>query len=259
MVATEKAFSAATALLGVKEGFLTFVSPKAISFDAELQNACEKLQKKKPTTYPVEVSLQWTPESGGIAKSGDFGYLYGPWQYTTISTGFVSARGKYISIWKKYDKGLWKVAFDCGVETKDRDIDLTKQHFISQDDSTEFAARKSSDTSKAKESLLKAEVLFAKLNGVNSPAAADTILSGNLTLFRDDMLPLVGKSESGDWYKVMKTASFRIAGFDISASRDVAYTYGTCGIEMQKFYFLHIWRTNSMGEWKLVVDVTSKF
>ena len=258
MVASERAFSAATAQLGVKEGFLTFFSNDAVSFDAELKTAREKLMKKKPSEHPIATALLWTPESGDIAKSLDFGYLYGPWQYTTLSTDFVSARGKYISIWKKDSLGLWKVAFDCGIETKDRDVELQRVKFISHSDSAEFANRKFDNNADVKTSLMKAEMLFSKLNGDHSTAADDTILANDMVIFRDDMIPLSDKDITTAWYANIKTSSFRIAGIEIASSNDMAYAYGTCGRNMETFYYLHIWRTNASGEWKVVVDVCSK-
>jgi hypothetical protein len=258
MVASERAFSAATVQLGVEEGFLTFFSNDAISFEAELKSAREKLLKQKPSEHPITTALLWTPESGDIAKSMDFGYLYGPWQYATVSTGFISARGKYISIWKKDSLGLWQVAFDCGIETRDKDVELPRVTFVSHSDSAEFASRKVVNGADAKISLMKAEMLFSKLNGDHGTAADDTILSNKLVLFRDGIIPLTEKDETTAWYANIKSSSFRIAGIEIASSNDMAYIYGTCGRNMETFYYLHIWKTNASGEWKLVVDVCSK-
>ncbi len=258
MVASERAFSAATSYLGITEGFLTFFSPSSSSFDSNLEKAFPKLIARKRSTYPLKSTLTWAPESGDISKSGDFGFLYGPWTMQKVASDSVFAKGRYISVWLKDTLGLWKVAFDCGVETNEKDTIPAKVFFSGLSDSSQYAQRKPMESLKSKETLMKFEAVFAKLSGVNEPAGVDSILSGNIVLFRDKGLPLKGKSNAQELYHVIKSGSYRIAGLEIAPSNDLAYTYGSCGINMDAYYYLHIWEIDAYGVWKLVVDVCAK-
>jgi ketosteroid isomerase-like protein len=258
MVASERAFSAATAYLGVTEGFLTFFSTSSSSFDSDLGKAFPKLIAGKRSTYPLKSTLTWAPESGDISKSGDFGFLYGPWIMQKSSSDSIFAKGRYISIWIKDTLGLWKVAFDCGVETNEKDTIPAKVFFTGISDSSQYANRKPAESGKAKGTLMRLETVFAKLNGVNEPSDADSILSDRIILFRDKGLPLKGKSDAKELYHAIKSGSYRIAGIEIAPSTDIAYTYGSCGINMDAYYYLHIWQIDESANWRLVVDVCAK-
>lgn len=258
MVASERAFSATTSYLGITEGFLTFFSPASSSFDSNLEKAFPKLIARKRSTYPLKSTLTWAPESGDISKSGDFGFLYGPWTMQKVHSDSIIAKGRYISVWIKDTLGLWKVAFDCGVETNEKDTIPAKVYFTGLSDSLQYAQRKPVESLKSKETLMKLETVFAKLNGVNEPAGADSILSEKIILFRDKGLPLKGKSDAKELYHVIKSGSYRIAGLEIAPSNDLAYTYGSCGINMDAYYYLHIWEIDDSANWRLVVDVCAK-
>ncbi len=62
------------------------------------------------------LTLDWAPEEGGVAKSGDLGWTWG--RYTTVSPGAdggaVTSIGKYLNIWIKDDDGNWRVLVDMG-------------------------------------------------------------------------------------------------------------------------------------------------
>ena len=57
--------------------------------------------------------LTWKPVKALLAQSGELGYTYGLW---TIVSQNDTARGTYLTIWKKDDKGKWKFIADTGNE-----------------------------------------------------------------------------------------------------------------------------------------------
>ena len=59
--------------------------------------------------------LTWAPVGAGIAASGDLGYTYGTYEFSTKDKDGkpIANKGKYATIWKKKD-GSWKVAMDMG-------------------------------------------------------------------------------------------------------------------------------------------------
>ena len=60
--------------------------------------------------------LTWTPVGADISASGDLGYTYGTYEFTSKDKDgkTVADHGKYTSIWKKQPDGSWKVVLDMG-------------------------------------------------------------------------------------------------------------------------------------------------
>jgi len=60
--------------------------------------------------------LTWTPVGADMSASGDLGYTYGTFEFSSKDKDgkAVVAHGKYTSIWKKQKDGSWKVVLDMG-------------------------------------------------------------------------------------------------------------------------------------------------
>ncbi len=60
--------------------------------------------------------LTWKPEGADVSSSGDLGYTYGTFEFSTVGKDGKPAveHGKYTSIWKKQKDGSWKVVLDMG-------------------------------------------------------------------------------------------------------------------------------------------------
>ena len=59
--------------------------------------------------------LTWKPEGADISVSGDLGYTYGTYEFTSPGKdGLQTVYGKYASIWKLQKDGSWKVVLDMG-------------------------------------------------------------------------------------------------------------------------------------------------
>ena len=60
--------------------------------------------------------LAWTPVGADISSSGDLGYTYGTYEFSSKDKDgkTVVDHGKYTSIWKKQGHGSWKVVLDMG-------------------------------------------------------------------------------------------------------------------------------------------------
>lgn len=60
------------------------------------------------------VVLNWEPVSAEVSNSGDLGYTFGVYElkFDGPEGEPVVDNGKYITVWKKQDDGLWKVAAD---------------------------------------------------------------------------------------------------------------------------------------------------
>jgi ketosteroid isomerase-like protein len=71
---------------------------------------------RKQTPWPEGTTLTWTPIKADMAASGDLGYTYGTYVFTSKNKEgkLVASYGKYTSIWKKQKDGQWKVVVDMG-------------------------------------------------------------------------------------------------------------------------------------------------
>jgi hypothetical protein len=71
---------------------------------------------RKQAPWPEGTTLTWTPIKADMAASGDLGYTYGTYVFTSKNKEgkLVASYGKYTSIWKKQKDGEWKVVVDMG-------------------------------------------------------------------------------------------------------------------------------------------------
>jgi len=60
--------------------------------------------------------LTWSPVGADIAASGDLGYTYGTYEFSSKGKDGkpVVEHGKYTTIWKKQKDGSWEVVLDMG-------------------------------------------------------------------------------------------------------------------------------------------------
>ena len=56
-------------------------------------------------------NLSWEPTGADIAASGELGYTYGIY---TFSSGQSRQKGTYVTIWKLNPEGKWKFVLDTG-------------------------------------------------------------------------------------------------------------------------------------------------
>jgi ketosteroid isomerase-like protein len=109
----DRKFSATAVEKGFNTAFIEFAHPEAVllrenSMPVVGKEAVTLLYEKADTSG---VYFTWEPLSGDIAASGELGFTYGIY---TFSKDTVTAKGTYVSIWKKDPSGNWKYILDCG-------------------------------------------------------------------------------------------------------------------------------------------------
>lgn len=62
--------------------------------------------------WPADLKMTWAPDMGHGAKSGDLAVTSGRWVRTR--EGKIVAEGRYVTVWRKNDKGEWKGLIDVG-------------------------------------------------------------------------------------------------------------------------------------------------
>jgi ketosteroid isomerase-like protein len=112
LMEADSAFSAAASGRGL-EGFLEFVADSATFFDgSSMQRGREAVGEAwRDLLETPGNSMTWRPTEGDIAASGELGYTIGRWEFTGAEG---SARGSYVTIWRRQPDGSWKVVVDIG-------------------------------------------------------------------------------------------------------------------------------------------------
>jgi len=65
---------------------------------------------------PPNSTLNWRPERAEASTAGDVGWSWGTYEARTPSpTGKLTiSTGRYLSIWRRYSDGTWRVALGIG-------------------------------------------------------------------------------------------------------------------------------------------------
>ena len=64
---------------------------------------------------PKHYRLEWQPQGGQMGPSGDMGFTWGHYDgHATDRNGNdIATGGRYITVWKRFPDGVWKVALDA--------------------------------------------------------------------------------------------------------------------------------------------------
>jgi ketosteroid isomerase-like protein len=71
----------------------------------------------EPLLGDPATDLRWRPLVADAAAAGDLGYTIGAWDFVERRAGAapaVTARGRYLTVWRKQPDGGWKVVADIG-------------------------------------------------------------------------------------------------------------------------------------------------
>ena len=114
----ETQFMNAAAAKG-SSGYMSYYAEDAV----ELPNGADAIKGKDniaPTMGFLDQGnkLTWKPDFSDVAASGDLGYTYGTYVFTSKDKDKdgkpIVEYGKYVTVWKKQSDGRWKVALDMG-------------------------------------------------------------------------------------------------------------------------------------------------
>ncbi|WP_462222636.1 YybH family protein [Ferruginibacter sp.] len=116
MMDTDRAFSKLSVEKGMKNAFLEYIDSNGVLLKPNRYpilgaEAIDYLIQQNDSAY----TLQWEPEAGFIAQSGELGYTYGVYAFKPNGKD-TATYGTYVSIWKKQADGKWKFVLDSGNE-----------------------------------------------------------------------------------------------------------------------------------------------
>jgi ketosteroid isomerase-like protein len=187
---------------------------------------------------------------GDISAAGDMGYTTGPVLFTDITADPKPPRhANYFSVWQKQADGTWKVAVDMGVDTPQAIAPID----------TQFRPAKQmgvpADKNAKAEPIELLDKQFSDSIAKTSPIKAYRARLGEeFRVHRNGIMPVVDKS--GLETLTTWPTKFEFIGGKLARSNDLAFTYGKyTAPDAEEGYYVHVWRRDAAGKWRLVVDV----
>ncbi|MEK6279492.1 MAG: nuclear transport factor 2 family protein [Acidobacteriota bacterium] len=260
MVETERAFARMSEEKGTRPSFMAFIAEDGILFRPKAVKGKQYMAEHPLPPSDKRDLLSWTPSFADVARAGDMGYTFGPWQYKSdIREDRPVAWGHFVTIWQKQADGSWKFAVDLGISHPEP---IHTGVLLTQPQSQPPGKQRKSDTERA--ALLTAERKFSEDSaGSGAQKAFLSHAATNVNVFREGKLPFTGKalaaeaipSGAGLW-------TWQPEAWDVSRSGDLGYSYGTYWLKgngsagMETGNYFRIWKKQG-GAWKVVVDLAN--
>ena len=255
MVATERAFAAATAEIGVRDGFLTFFADDAIELNggkdgasAAIGRAKDRLRAQPPPHLPLPNRLMWEPFTGQMAADGTVGWLTGAAVSLNLATNEIVYKGAYFSVWKKQTDGSWKVWLDHGITLPS----------VWQDASP-FRAAAEPDTGSVGAANEPLDAVEKSVASGGEPWRAR--LGATVRVHDDGHMPIVGRDAALDFAaQERQSIRFSILKLELAGSDDLAFAMGgydaTTSVGPQHGTWIRVWRRDVTRRWRIVFETT---
>jgi ketosteroid isomerase-like protein len=253
VVASERAFAAASLEKGLHESFLSYLAQDAIVFDP-LPAPGRAAHEGKP---PSKGKLSWGPAWVAVSSAGDLALSTGPWEFRLREdTGKEPRTGYFFSVWRRQPDGTWKVAVDIGVSSP---FPFAIPQSVENGSAVAAApAARPSDAANARIGVTTAERKLAAgaKSGLGTATAAR--IDPAVRVYRDGKAVAIGNDAARALLATDKRdVTCTPDRITAAASGDLGYAYGACkGEGSSEYGFLHVWRKQADGTWKIAVDVT---
>ncbi len=265
LVNAELTFARTCKQKGVRASFVEFFADDGIAFKPEPFRYKDAVKDLPPPANPTAFLLEWEPDVAFVAASGELGYTTGPSvRRDNTAKDKPQGYGQFFSVWKKQKDGYWKVAVDIGTDTPEQTASLgTPFKGVERVEATPTSSRKTEDERMS--GVMDLEHELSKSSARDGVVRAYLLCSDDESrLHRGNEMPIVGR-EAIQLYLSKQTvvSAWKPIAGDVSLADDLGYTYGSyeCIIEdssvSEKGYYLHVWKRDAKGEWKLVADITN--
>jgi ketosteroid isomerase-like protein len=296
LVAAERAFSALSVERGMKEAFLANLAADGVVFRPAPVNGKQVWRARANPAATLVWAPDYAEISGAAdlgVTSGPWEFRPPP------ERNQPAAHGHFISVWRRTKDGIWQVAADMGIghEKPATGLDAveliagpvhpklpppppdfgspilggplfsgnsfgmgfaTGPGYISIEDRR--MARAITGMMTAERSL----VFVTRNHGIEQAYAEHA--AHDVRVYRNEMLPMVGTGAS---LAVLARRGRRVEiaphRHGMSASRDLGYSYGLLIVRRSPsarpdtVSYLHVWRRDGAGPWKLALDVENEF
>lgn len=237
---------------GTRTAFLHFLAEDSIVFNPTPMKG-QEVWNRRPEGA---ISLKWQPVFAAMSRGADLGFTTGPSEWRkNKSDPEPFGYGQYISIWKKQKDGAWKVALDVGTENPKPLTPPPGPELSFSNEAMDVQA----DRAAARRRLGEAQQKFSEAAKSDSTDALVAAARDDIRIYREGMLPGLGKEAAGLMLSVRRGKLARTPlGGEMSVTGDLAYSYGRYTLtgtqSGQRGHYLQIWRTGKDGVWKLALD-----
>jgi hypothetical protein len=247
MVATERAFAAATAEIGVRDGFLSFFADDAVQIrpgsPPTLVPAREALAAQSLQKLPVANRLIWEPYTGHVSSDGTIGWLTGGYVSLNQAQQVVVAQGAYFSVWKRQANGTWRVWLDEGITLPQIWNDAAPFRVAPDPDSGSTGAP--GETIDAAEASVRAN---ADAWRARLAAAVRLHINGQMPIEGREAVIASPRGAAAHIYTVLRT--------EAAGSGDLAITLGgyedAAGATRGRGTWVRVWKRDIGGRWRIV-------
>jgi ketosteroid isomerase-like protein len=114
---TDRQFAKMSVEKGAAEAFRTFLAEDAMELSAGANPVFGRDSiYQGMLEIPAGAVLDWGPQDGEVAQSGEMGWTWGNYVFTSKNAQGEEAKsyGKYLNIWEKQEDGQWRVLIDMG-------------------------------------------------------------------------------------------------------------------------------------------------
>ncbi len=243
MVAREQAFAAAAGRIGIKAAFLEFLDDSAIALEPSPGSAKAVWRGRPDPADPLKMRLAWEPRVGEVSRAGDLGWLSGPYSIVPDGNAAHTGYGCYFSLWRRQPGGLWLVVLDQGIQTPEP----------CGFPGTGFSGIAPATAGTADPASGKAHIVAVD-GTIRNGAALAARLDDAVRIYRPGLQPFVGRAAAKDALGKLSDQTFTPIAAEISASDDLAYTYGKVQ-SARAGYYVRVWRRAPGADWRVIVDV----
>lgn len=253
--ATERAFAAATAEIGVRDGFLSFFAADAVRVvtppDApvRLEPAREFWMSRPLQPLPLASRLSWAPFTGHASADGALGWLTGAYVVTseTVPPQRLD-QGGYFSVWKRQADGTWRVWLDEGVGFP--------QPWEGAEPFRVAAEPEPGTAGQPGESLADVEREIAA-GGAAWAARVDR----SARMHRHGVMPIVGRDAVVAWAAgAWSSVTFTTIAESVAGSNDLGVAIGgyeaASGAGPERGMWVRVWRRDVTGRWRIVFETS---
>jgi uncharacterized protein DUF4440 len=259
LFSAERAFARDATERGIRAAFLEHFAADGIDFHPCLGVMRERMLARPAPADPLALVLDWSPQAGAVARSGDLGFTTGPYSLSNQRDPRAPTRyGYYFSVWKR-ENGRWRVAVDAGVSTP---AAPPPESPAAGGTSLGRSMSIASLFDRGKDTLLALEREGRSLDP--DPAGAPSyfdLLTNSVRILRDGSYALIGADAAR---KALAATSGRVfwtpAAAGVSASNDFGYTYGRYArfvgsSEEASGSYIHVWQRDGAGAWRIGAEV----
>ena len=257
LVSVENDFAARAAKTNWLEAFAAYFADDGIWFTPVPQNTKEALGTipAEAGKSKVEWFATWTDASG----AGDLGFNLGPYKWSDPD-GSVRP-GYFFTVWKREAEGAFKVAIDFGINMSEAPAE-TRDDWRAAAGSDYRAKKSAARATRADLEKVEAD-LCAAISRDGVVSAFERHLDDDAVLLRDGRAPVREAAARLQYLESVaaQKVCFQSSQGSVAKSNDLGFTYGafTAGTKDAKpapaGYYLHVWRRNKKGEWKIAIDM----